>query len=736
MSSLHRSAARQTLINWHGVTNRPDSAFWDSPVDWEDESFVSQVIERLNDEIQRRWALPADQLTSFGGLVIQDILPLERQPHSPSAFTGIGFIRLLMAGSAIRHAVQQGRSSIAYNWNLCAISERSYVDANPGEPIDVQFWLDRPDLYLQSRFDCVSDYAPLAVIQWLGDLYYIAWKFSMHHGLAGYLRVDARRILSTGIQSYDSDAIRHSIEAAAQLAAWLNQSGETSEAKAIADVMEWAFNNSAIQVSARKPAGMALATRIGFYSSLPPSTWARKVLDDCRDLMAPSEIVHMIAASCATPEESVERFCELLGSFEECARRTAEDCGGRQSEIEYRQAQLYESIAPTVRQMLTLGRCKNAMELIGAWFGVPTERRRSSPVLGLVPNHDEGLMFAVEGSSQLIRRDTDRALRRMVDAINHAFDQSVALRTDLDPPRASTGERGRRTGPVDEYAEATADFFGFEWLPEYLRSAPTVPVAFFEPYSELTPIQALAEARLGTCWPRVTSFQEPLADRPICKALIWSCGTYYGQFEATWVTELFTVRGIECVSLISEDLTPERFQELYSDVSFDVLYLTGHGHYDPREPGRACIDLSWDKEHKITVADMLDYPVAGDGRRLLFLNICLGGTVQMTSAPTRLGMGALLANANQAVIAHMAEVSNIVGPLYGALVAVGLVRTNAFFQAYRFAVAQLFGEHVAALQVLRDEAIAENELLERLGSRSPEVDLDDIRTWGTPVFYE
>ena len=66
------------------------------------------------------------------------------------------------------------------------------------------------------------------------------------------------------------------------------------------------------------------------------------------------------------------------------------------SELEYRQTQLYESIAPTIRQMLTLGRCREAMELVGAWFGVPADRRRKSPVLGLVPNHDEGVMYAVD----------------------------------------------------------------------------------------------------------------------------------------------------------------------------------------------------------------------------------------------------------------------------------------------------------------------------------------------------
>ena len=96
----------------------------------------------------------------------------------------------------------------------------------------------------------------------------------------------------------------------------------------------------------------------------------------------------------------------------------------------------------------------------------------------------------------------------------------------------------------------------------------------------------------------------------------------------------------------------------------------------------------------------------------------------------------MLASTNKAVIGHLAEISNIVGTLFGALVGIGLVRKKAFFSSYRFAVAQMPGEHEATLQVLRDEAIENNDLIERLGSRSTEVDPDDIWTWGTPVFYE
>ena len=68
-------------------------------------------------------------------------------------------------------------------------------------------------------------------------------------------------------------------------------------------------------------------------------------------------------------------------------------------------------------------------------------------------------MYAVDSDSHLIRRDSDSAISRMVNAINYAFDQSIALRTNSELPPASMGHRGRRTDPVDELAEATAEYF-------------------------------------------------------------------------------------------------------------------------------------------------------------------------------------------------------------------------------------------------------------------------------------
>ena len=59
-------------------------------------------------------------------------------------------------------------------------------------------------------------------------------------------------------------------------------------------------------------------------------------------------------------------------------------------------------------------------------------------------------------------------------------------------------------------------------------------------------------------------------------------------------------------------------------------------------------------------------------------------TVLSRKRPACLGMGAMLAGANQAVIGHISEVGSFVAPLFCALMAVGLQRDRSFFPGVPF----------------------------------------------------
>jgi hypothetical protein len=734
MTSLSQPQARQYFANWFTASRSQGAGFWNLPAEWDDDDSVRRLITGLKDDIDAHWDLRPDGFTLFASSVIADLTAIEGGVHTPAAITAIAFLRFLVSSAALRHAVIYGRPSLVFNWLLCSISDRPYQDVEPGVPVEITYWDHRPVEFLTSSRPSLAGFSPQVVVKWFGDLYYGACKFSLHHNLAELMLPAARGIIATVLGAEDDGLVIDAIEAATHLAAWLNQTNNP-EAKAIALALAQVYYRASLPLAARKAAGIALSTRVGSHTKDGSAGWAVRTFAECQSELVQHEEFQLRVHSCATPNDVLARFSELLSSAERLAQQLAADYGPDPAAVAFRRSQLFDIVAPPVRSLVSLGHCREGIQLVAAWFGVPVEQRRRSPVLAVVPGYDQGALYGVDGRSQLFPRDTDAAMQRLTDAINHAFDLSIVLRHERTPPPVKAGHRPR-AGRTDELAEATAEYYVTDSLRDFLRDAPVTPAGCFHPHAEHTPFQPLTERLLGVTWPIVTSFQEPQPDRPLRRVFLWSCGTILGGHDVRSVAAYLTARGVECVTHPDTDLTREQFLEVYRDGRFDAIWVNAHGMFDPREPHRAYIKLSVDGQHTVSVADMLQYPVPPGGRRLLLLNICLGGAVLVTASPACLGMGAMLAGAHQAVVGHISEVGSFVAPLFGALMAVGLQRTGAFFPAFRFAIGTLPREHDATLELLRSEAPECGEVIERLSRSAPGVNQDDIRTWGTPVFFE
>src|SRR5262249_53486074 len=140
--------------------------------------------------------------------------------------------------------------------------------------------------------------------------------------------------------------------------------------------------------------------------------------------------VQYLIASCATPDERDAQHAEILAQVERFATESAAQFDGDRAAICFRELQLFHIITPHLRHLLERGRCRECVELVAAWFGVPQDRRRTSPVLCAVPTHEHGVLYAVEATPALIERNTPAALTRMTRAINEAFDVNIVVRDD------------------------------------------------------------------------------------------------------------------------------------------------------------------------------------------------------------------------------------------------------------------------------------------------------------------
>ena len=486
---------------------------------------------------------------------------------------------------------------------------------------------------------------------------------------------------------------------------------------------------------ARKLVAITLATVVGEQTGHSCAKWALRALSEHGALLVQHEPLQMLVASCVTAKDVEDKYDEVIAAIDRFTLECDAYCAGDPVEIAFRRIQLFQVIAPFIAGLMRGGHCAKAVAATAAWFSVPEERRRTSPTLALLAGAKEGVVYSVEDRPLTIPRDSTETHRDLVEAMNHSFDMNIVVPDDHSfPSRTSVGRRGERGRFADELADATAAYYEVDRAASLIRE--TQGLALFQASSIGAPLVPLVHSRLGITWPIITSFEQPAADRPIRKALIWSYGTILGGLEARAVASILETSGVECSLLADRELTRDEFLRIYSDESLDLLWVTAHGMFGPREPQRAHFEISRDRSQPMFVTDLVRCEVPGPGRRLLFLNICLGASVAVIDAPTKLGLAALLAVAEQAVISHIVEVSSFVAPLFGVGTAIALGRRRSFLDAFSHTLDVVRMERDAAYEQVNALAPQCLEFLDWLKNGTYGVEPDDIRTWGTGAFYE
>jgi len=724
----------EAFPKWRAVTAVPRAIAWTLDANWEDEAFLDRLLKLVEDELEDRFGRPPEEVSAFGAAVLKDLVDNAPLIVVPRIDVQRSFLRFFLAAKLVEYCQMYGRTSLAFDWLVCAVSDRPWVSVEPGQPLEVDYYPARLRQFIMSTVPVIRGTATWAVLSFIRSLFYYSWKSGGLRELAELVLDDAQLLVRGVMERGDAELATLGVEAASALTTWCLQGDRPNAADVVRSMAEL-YDRQDVPEEARKLVALTLATSVGDRTGQPRVEWARRALAQHGALLTQHEPVQMLVASCATPEEMAEKYDQVIAAVDRYTRDSDDHCSGDRAEIAFRRIQLFDVFIPFIVGIVRGGHCSKAVEATAAWFSVPAERRRKSSVLTLLAGLEEGVLYAVDGRTVPIPHDSADANRKLVEAVNHAFDMNIVVRDDHSfPPRPKAGRRGERGRYADELAEATAAYYELDRAAEEI--ARTQGLALFQPHTVHAPLVPLVRSRLGIAWPTVTSFEEPAADRRIRKALIWSYGTILGGLEARAVAAILGAAGVECVLLTEKELTPDEFLRFYTDSSFDLLWVTAHGMFDPREPQRAHIELSSDKSKPMFLTELIRQPVPRPGRRLLFLNICLGASAVVTEAPPKLGLAAMLTSAEQAVVSHIVEVSSFVAPLFGVGTAIPLARGESFFAAFSHALDAVRLERDAAVELVTEAAPQCAEFLDWLQNGTYGVDQDDIRTWGTGAFYE
>lgn len=306
--------------------------------------------------------------------------------------------------------------------------------------------------------------------------------------------------------------------------------------------------------------------------------------------------------------------------------------------------------------------------------------------------------------------------------------------SNLFEPTEPTGRPGIPNSEYDsEFSGAALDVLALPELHEVVRDATLPPGAMVVlPYVGC-PVQALLVRNAGRAWPWSVSLARPLPDSDLKAVRIVVTGTDFGHLEGQGLRGLFAPIA-SCELIEDAGLGRTEFLELYNDDGPDVLWVIGHGEFDPGNPETSRL---WMPDGSNVRAVDLQPPMRTSSRRLLVLNVCEGGLAAATGGLPEIGLGVAAAGPTQAVIGHLWPILGWPdGPLFGRLLADGLARGDPYFDAYENAVRMLVAGPSVVGPVLDGRAGELDERLAEAVSGRHGERMAELAFWSSAAFLE
>ena len=514
------------------------------------------------------------------------------------------------------------------------------------------------------------------------------------------------------------------VEPALHMLSWTEEHS-TGHTQYIATFLDNIYNNKDYSRETRKLVGVALSIRAAKHTTTPGHIRAESVLKEFSDLLVQHERVLLMGAqlnedisATIRSHESILRAIDEAIAFPDINSTIAR----------YWQSRTIDVISPILNTLITNGHVSKAVEILARWHGAKAEHVRRSPVLVTVATQT-GVTHVVEGHASF-GTDIEAAHNNLIDSMNRFLSLriTVSQREHQELHRFPRGMGIPNFSEAPNFALRMAQYLSYERLAPLISEAkswimiPGLPV----------PAQALTLAECGRTLPLSVSFEEPAEDRKITNVLLWEHGTILGEMEATAVTAYFSQAGFSVHRISEDSLSVERFEAEYTSPHWDVIWISTHAEFAHYEAHRSSISIS-PHEH-IDLARLGSLAIPATGRRLLVLNACDGGMVNITGGPMHMGLAANVASQNQAVISHLWPTNYLAAAAFGTVLASYLANRHDFFEAYTASVSCMRRGRQSVVDFLRIGDSKDHELIERINASN--IEFGNLENWASPAFYE
>lgn len=692
----------------------PDLMLWDGPFDWAGTASKAMAIMLI--ELQSRFAMEGQrEFLDYCDAVGGDVGEMVEDGAVGYEADTVDEYRLLFAVKPMELCLAWGLNGQCHGWAMWSLARN--VDRD-GRFFNTNYSFFAPDSQAASEF---RDLAIANLPRWTAAFFMLARKF-------GGVDDVARRVapmcwdLSEKMLRMGVD-VGQCLEALASLANWASNADE-SHAEAWVKCLLGLWS-SAMPDANRAQIGIVMMSPAHRFTGRDPQEWADELLERWSHVLIEHMELQVLAASLRTIENWRDRRDRILAAAVQLARSYREQSGDDETVALQALESRVSIIHPLIWFLTEHGEVDDVLDLLGAWYVKEGERTCDGNVLFVASGHMNGVVYLWPGGRLALPRGegptTFDAVLAASSLAQREYHRATAVGDDMpDIDYRRMGQPDEAAGPEFE-AAARAHFEPTRLaaaLPPVrpIRSVVTIP-------SLPAPVLALLATESGVVAAEEVSLRQPLPVRPINRVAVWQGGTMHEGFEVEALERVAALAGWT-IDVQHGDLPA--FERFYADPAADLLWVIGHGEHSPHRIEGSGLVIG----EKIITADRLrGLAPAGDGRRLLVLNVCSGATTQVRGGMARIGIGQELTGPGQQVAAHLWPVGMYAGLAFGAKFAVELSAVPT---------PEAYARTVAAM---RDPATLRADLVARLGPglaihdrlAHQDVQVGNAMSWGAPV---
>lgn len=693
-------------------------SWWSKDLDLKDYNVFFQILEQLVNDQATASAKGRHIFYRLCEAITSDTIGLQSVDSIICDPVNLRYLQFESSLSPLKLAINAGEFHTAHNWIL-----NGFSDSVSNEVVR-RFYTDRAREFLDSRIPWIVKNCENSLSDWFISFFYycrvrsalydtaetlvgpaaaLIDRFSPHHSQATELM---RSLLDW------SSAQNHRI--APNCAAWL----------------EDRFQDPDISIQQKTQIAVSFSTVAGRFTTRSSKEWAEWALTNARSELIQHEPLQLLLTTIETETDWLRVRDEIQTEMDRLIQDLLLEVRSPTS-VEVLREQRCDLLNPLVFKLHKFGLRDDLLRMFFTWYGTPTNCRRQADIFFILPNHKEGMAYLGTDKKSILLEETSWD-KQIVD-INRRTNKALGIVLTVQGENLPDEVPNRKGVPDynegQDFERALVDFYQFEKVSAASINVEQAMVSF-PAYPH--PIQGLMRSVIGQALPISASLECPEVDRSINSVGIWCAGNdLYSEMEARALSKFLTNSGIEVSINTGTELSNDDFARFYQDRNLDLVWVAGHGVYDHWDPMSPAI-LSGNSS-PISIDEILSCEVAGSGRRLLVLNICDGGVAATTGGIHRIGLAAMVASRNQAVVSHHWPVEPRIAAAFGLLFARSLLnQQSSFFQSFQGALDEMRRPWCEIVEEI--SGFVEGDLVERFANVN--FDTSNIFHWASPCFFE